>query len=108
PAAAETRLAPVGGSAVSAELTATAVPWGTRLTWACSYPEARGARYGAADYALVVTTVGGRIETVATWAAHGDGASGLAAATEIPRADIRTVEIRSGSGAVLARAPLTG
>jgi hypothetical protein len=93
---------------VSAELTATAVPWGTRLAWACSYPEATGGRYGATAYALVVTTTAGRAETVATWAAHGDGASGLTAATDIPRRDIRTVEIRTEAGAVLARAPLAG
>lgn len=108
PAAAETRLAPVGHSAVSAELTATAVPWGTRLAWACSYPEGTGGRYGATAYALVVTTDEGRTETVATWRAHGDGASGLSAATDIARGDIRTVEIRTEAGAVLARAALAG
>jgi hypothetical protein len=45
---------------------------------------------------------------VATWGAHGDGASGLAAATSIPRSAIRSVEIRTGADDVLARAALAG
>ncbi|HEY8318779.1 MAG TPA: zf-HC2 domain-containing protein [Amnibacterium sp.] len=107
PAAAATRLEPVGGSAVSAELTATAVPWGTRLTWSCHYPSGGGA-YGEEAYRLVVTTTGGRTATVATWAAHGDGAKGLAAATSIAERSIRTVEIRTDTGGVVARASLSG
>jgi anti-sigma factor RsiW len=108
PAPAATRLAPVHGSAVSAELTATAVPWGTKLFWSCSYPEEAGGAYASAGYRLVVTTTAGRAETVATWAAHGEGASGLAAATSIPRSAMRAVEIRTDAGAVLARADLAG
>lgn len=106
PAVAATRLAPVHGSDVSAELTATAVPWGTKLAWSCSYPAARGRAYAAPGYRLVVTTTAGRTAVVATWAAHGDGASGLTAATSIPRSSIRTIDIRTSSGAVLASAAL--
>lgn len=106
PAIAATRLAPVHGSAVSAELTATSVPWGTKLAWSCTYPvRARGA-YASPGYRLVVTTTAGRTAVVATWAAHGDGASGLTAATSIPRSSIRTIDIRTSSGAVLASAAL--
>ena len=97
------RLEPVGGSAVSAELTVTAVPWGTRLAWTCHYPSSGGGPYADEGYRLVVTTTGGTTATVATWAAHGDGASGLAAATSIPERSIRTVEIRTDTGGVVAR-----
>jgi anti-sigma factor RsiW len=106
PVVAATRLAPVHGSAVSAELTATAVPWGTKLAWSCSYPATAGGAYARPGYRLVVTTTAGRTAVVATWAAHGDGASGLAAATSIPRSAIRTVDIRTDAGAVLASAAL--
>ena len=106
PAAAATRLAPVHGSAVSAELTASAVPWGTKLAWSCSYPAQAGGAYAGSGYRLVVTTTAGRTAVVATWSAHGEGASGLTAATSIPRSAIRTVDIRTDAGAVLARAAL--
>jgi len=106
PSAAATRLAPVHGSAVSAELTATAVPWGTKLAWSCSYPAVAGGPYADSGYRLVVTTTAGRTAVVATWAAHGEGASGLSAATSIPRSAIRTVDIRTDAGAVLASAAL--
>ena len=108
PAAAAARLEPVGGSAVSAELTVAAVPWGTRLAWTCHYPSSGGGAYAERSYRLVVTTTAGRTATVATWGAHGDGASGLAAATSIPERSIRTVEIRTDAGGVLARASLAG
>ena len=107
PAAAGMRLAPVAGSAVSAELTATAVPWGTRLSWSCTYPDG-GAGYAPTGYRLVVTTREGAARTVATWAGHGDGASGLSAATSVPRSDIRSIDIRATDGEVLARAVLGG
>jgi hypothetical protein len=106
PAAAALRLAPVEGSAVSAQLTATAVPWGTKLAWSCSYPTGVSGAYGGTSYRLVVTTTTGRTAVVATWGAHGESASGLAAATSIPRSAIRTVDIRTGTGTVLASADL--
>ncbi len=107
PQAEQVRLTPVGESEVTARLTASAVPWGTKLAWSCDY-EADSGRYGPTTYRLVVTTRAGQDSTVATWSAHGDGASGLAAATSIPRSDIRSVEIVAGGGGdtVLARAAL--
>jgi anti-sigma factor RsiW len=108
PAAAATRLAPVHGSAVSAQLTATGVAWGTKLAWSCTYPSGRADAYSGASYRLVVTTTAGRTAVVATWGAHGDRASGLAAATSIPRSAIRSVDIRTDTGTVLARADLAG
>jgi hypothetical protein len=105
PVAAATRLAPVHGSHVSAQLTAAAVPWGTKLAWSCTYPSGGGGVY-TSSYRLVVTTTTGSTSVVATWRAHGAGATGLAAATSIPRSAIRAVEIRTETGAVLARADL--
>ncbi|MCU1475259.1 MAG: rslA 2, partial [Amnibacterium sp.] len=108
PAAAATRLAPVHGSAVSAQLTATGVAWGTKLTWSCTYPTGGVDAYAASSYRLVVTTTAGRTAVVATWGVHGERASGLAAATSIPRSAIRSVDIRTDTGTVLARADLAG
>lgn len=108
PASAATVLQPVAGSAVHARLTARAVRWGTALSWSCSYPAGHG-RYAPTGYRLVVTTREGASHVVATWAAGGEGAKGLSAATEVPRNDIAVVDIRTaGSDVPLAAARLDG
>jgi anti-sigma factor RsiW len=107
PAPQATRLQPVAGSAVQASLTATAVPWGTRLSWSCTYPP--GGRYAPTGYRLVVTTRTGASSVVATWTASGAGASGLSAATAVPRDEIAAIDIRAtGSDVPLAQVRLAG
>ena len=90
---------PRGG--VAAELAVTEKKWGTRLDWACSYT--KDWSRNVASYDLVVTTHDGIQTAIASWKPAGDEAAGLAAATEIPTAQIRTVDIRvTGSDEPLA------
>ncbi|MEU2350039.1 zf-HC2 domain-containing protein [Modestobacter sp. NPDC049651] len=99
-------LQPVGGSGLTAQLTATPTRWGTRLDWSCRYPAAVPDGYGV-RYALVVITDDGQERTVATWSGDGTSASGLSATTDVERAAIRSIDVRSvGSTAPLARSDL--
>jgi hypothetical protein len=111
-------LAPVGAADVRATLTATPKAWGTRLEWSCSYPSAgtapgEGGRrdgYGSAApaaYELVLVDSGGRRTVVATWAATGTAAKGLAASAATPLTAVTRVEIVvEGSDEALASAEL--
>lgn len=45
-------------------------------------------------YDLVVVRSDGTTQTVATWSAAGAEARGLSASTDIPRDDIRSVQVR--------------
>ncbi|CDO05600.1 hypothetical protein C1S82_17910 [Mycolicibacterium cosmeticum] len=77
---------------VTAALAVSAESWGTRLDWQCQYTKDWATT--VARYDLVVTTKDGRESTIASWSPSGNEASNLAAATAIPAANIRTVDIR--------------
>jgi hypothetical protein len=95
----------VGRGGITAELAVSEKQWGTRLDWSCQYTKDWSRKVGSYD--LVVTTVDGKQTTVGSWRPAGDEASGLSAATVIPTAQIRTVDIReSGSAAPLAEKTL--
>ncbi|MCV7423558.1 hypothetical protein H7K45_23665 [Mycobacterium yunnanensis] len=88
---------------VTASLALSEEPWGTRLDWECQYTKDWAVK--ATGYDLVVTTKQGAESVVASWRPSGveKQASNLAAATVIPKSDIRTVTIReSGSPTPLA------
>ncbi|MEU0498266.1 hypothetical protein [Mycobacterium sp. NPDC006124] len=88
---------------VTASLALSDEPWGTRLDWECQYTKDWAVK--ATGYDLVVTTKQGSETTVASWRPSGveKRASNLAAATVIPKSDIRTVTIReAGSPTPLA------
>jgi len=88
---------------VTASLALSDEPWGTRLDWECQYTKDWAVK--ATGYDLVVTTKNGAETTVASWRPSGveKQASNLAAATVIPKSDIRSVTIReSGSPTPLA------
>jgi hypothetical protein len=90
---------PRGG--LTAELAVTEKKWGTELNWACQYTKdwSRNVK----SYDIVVTTHDGAQQAVGSWKPAGDEATGLSAATSIPTAQIRTVDIReTGSGEPLA------
>jgi hypothetical protein len=94
---------PLAPGTLTADLTVTPRKWGTLLTWECRYVDATwtdttGEPVEAPQYALVVTRTDGTLVAVATWQAAGDRAGGLSAATSIPSADIRLVEIRTVPG----------
>lgn len=88
----------VGDIPMSASLSLTSVPWGTRLDLSCSYSRPSG--YGAPrewQLALVVHTRGGRDEQVATWRAR-PGNMELTASTALEADRITSVEVRSAAG----------
>ena len=90
---------PRGG--LTAELAVTEKKWGTELNWACQYT--KDWSRNVHSYDIVVTTHDGVQKTVGSWKPAGDEATGLSAATSIPTAQIRTVDIRvSGTNEPLA------
>lgn len=96
-------MAPGQRQGVTAALALSEEPWGTRLDWECQYTKDWAVK--ATGYDLVVTTKDGAETTVASWRPSGTEkqASNLAAATVIPKSDIRAVTIReSGSPTPLA------
>ena len=98
-------MAPVGGAPVEGWLTLETVPWGTRITLLCTYAPTPGG-YGGGQpvgYALVVRTRDGAEREVATWNAVPGRAMQLAAATAAGRADIASVEVRTGDGRPVLR-----
>jgi len=105
---------PVRGSDVpmTARLSLTGVPWGTRLDLTCSYPvpEAPGrGTYGSAAggertaYTMVVRTRAGEVERVATWRALPGETMRLTAATAAAREAIAVVQVRTADGSPVLR-----
>jgi hypothetical protein len=93
PTSAVVAMAPVHQDVITASLQVVKKGWGTSFTWSCSYRD--GIWKGTpVSYDLVVVTKSGVSSTVASWSTAGEHASGLAASTAIPTADIRSVEIR--------------
>ena len=85
----------VAANVITADLRVTNKAWGTRIDWNCTYGSAWKSGDAAQSYDLVVTDAAGVETTVATWIATGFGAKGLAAASKIPTANIRSVDIRA-------------
>ena len=77
---------------LTAQLAVTEKKWGTELNWACEYT--KDWSRNVASYDLVVTTRDGKETAVGSWKPAGDEAAGLSAATSIPTAQIRTIDIR--------------
>lgn len=97
----------VAPEVMTVELSVTRKPWGTRFDWSCNYGGESKPGYGPQSYDLVITDTNGVETTVASWIATGSGAKGLAAASKVPTANIRSVDIRaSGSSVPLARGNL--
>jgi hypothetical protein len=81
---------PRGG--LTAQLAVTEKKWGTELNWACEYT--KDWSRNVASYDIVVTTDDETQYVVGSWKPAGDEATGLSAATSIPKAQIRSVDIR--------------
>jgi hypothetical protein len=81
---------PRGG--LTAQLAVTEKKWGTELNWACEYTKdwSRNVK----SYDIVVTTHDETKYVVGSWKPAGDEATGLSAATSIPKEQIRSVDIR--------------
>jgi hypothetical protein len=95
---------PRGG--LTAELALTEKKWGTELNWACEYT--KDWSRNVESYDIVVTTRDGVQSVAGSWKPAGDEASGLSAATSIPKSQIHTVDIRvTGTNEPLAITTLT-
>ena len=94
----------IGTDPMTAHLAVTSVGWGTKLDLTCSYPVPRqSASYEAGAYALVVHTVDGGSQRVATWTGLPGKTMHLSAATSSLASDISSVNVvRVGGPAVLA------
>lgn len=107
PSGAVVAMSRIQPNAMTAELRVTSKPWGTRFDWSSNYGSTWASGYGPQAYDLVITDASGVETTIATWRAAGPGAVGLAAASSVPTANIRTVEIRAtGSAMPLVRGEL--
>jgi hypothetical protein len=98
------RLDPAAGVAMTADVTLTDRPWGTRLDWSCDYATDA---WAGATYELVLVDDTGQRTVVATWRAAGSAAYGLGASSSLSLPDVRSVQItRAGDDDPLAGADL--
>ncbi|WP_068401872.1 anti-sigma factor family protein [Kribbia dieselivorans] len=90
---------------LEANVVVNSVPWGTRLDVTCAYGIEPGypTNLPKVEYALVVRTVGGASERVATWWGVPGKTMQFSAATATARADITAVEMRTSDGTTVAR-----
>ncbi|WP_243073524.1 zf-HC2 domain-containing protein [Microbacterium sp. SS28] len=87
---------------LEASVRLTSVDWGTRIELDCAYPEIPDASPGTSwTYALAVVDSEGVASTVSTWRAESGSRARLSAGTALDVGEIRSVEIRAMSGAVL-------
>jgi hypothetical protein len=101
------RYALTGTSGFDVDLAVRAESWGTRFDWGCSYGGRGWSADGSVMYDLVVVRTDGSDERIASWTAAGREARGLSATTDVPRADIASVEVRlRGETGTLARTDL--
>lgn len=100
------RMRPVADTTMTARVSLTAVPWGTRVDLTCSYPSPApagrgGTSYGSqgpTTYTLVVRTEGGAFAQVATWHARTGTTMKLTGATAAARRSITAVQVRTADG----------
>ncbi|WP_144765059.1 anti-sigma factor [Curtobacterium sp. 9128] len=93
-AAEQYAMAPAAGTGLRVDLDVTRKAWGTRFDWGCTYGGRDWGDGGSTMYDLVVVRKDGADETVASWAASGRSAAGLAASTDVPLDAIASVEVR--------------
>lgn len=93
----------LGDTTVEASLAMEEVPWGTRLQLTCTYPDRGEYETGRPlSYALLVHTVDGRTQQVATWRAVEGKTISVTAATEAARSEIVSVQVWTSSGEPVA------
>lgn len=100
------RMRPVAETTMTARVSLTAVPWGTRLDLTCSYPWPAPTGRGEASYddgegttyTLVVRTRRGEVAQVATWRARAGTTTRLTGATAAVRGSITAVQVRIADG----------
>jgi len=98
---------PLEPDALTAALTITETDWGTRFDWSCVYLNQLWKDNGPQGYDMVMTDLSGTSTVLATWSATSPSTENLAASTDLPSDQIRSVEIRaSASGTPLAHSDL--
>jgi hypothetical protein len=100
PASPPEAMVPVGQDEVGASVSFASVAWGTRLDLTCTYRPGTGwdTPEHAPTYSLLVRTLEGDWQQVATWRALPGRTMQLSAATAASRDDISSVEIRTADG----------
>jgi hypothetical protein len=88
----------VGNDPMTASVSLTSVAWGTRLDMTCSYPSFHG-DYEGGSYALVVHTLHGGTERIATWNGLPGKTMHLTGATASQKAQITSVDVTRIDGA---------
>lgn len=97
----------VGAVPLDASARLTDAAWGTSIDLDCRYPYSEvEAPAGGWTYSLAVVGADGAEQTVSTWRAWPGASARLSAATSLPVADIRALEIRNAAGVVLMRSDL--
>jgi hypothetical protein len=95
----------VGNDPMTASVSLTPVAWGTRVDMTCSYPQFRS-DYEGGSYALVVHTLHGGTEQIATWNGLPGKTMHLTAATASQKAQITSVEVTKIDGSPVLRLEL--
>ena len=107
PATQVVAMEPLEPNALTAAVTITDTEWGTRFDWSCVYLNQLWKDNGPQDYDMVMTDLSGASRVLATWTATSPSTENLAASTDLPSDQIRSIEIRaSRSGTPLAHTDL--
>ncbi|MDF1605234.1 zf-HC2 domain-containing protein [Nocardioides sp. YIM 152315] len=96
-------MTPIGDGGDVASVALTPVAWGTRLDLECRWAGGEGERpdyqpEGGGSYALVVRSVDGDVQQVATWRAVPGRTMRVTGATSLDRDDIAAVEVQTEDG----------
>jgi len=95
----------VGTDPMTAKVSLTRVPWGTRIDMTCTYPLILG-DYVGGTYALVVHTSDGHSERIATWKGLPGRTMQLTAATAVAKPGIRSLDVTRLDGSPVLRLSL--
>lgn len=82
---------------INADAQLVNVAWGTQIEMSCSYADTDADRLPA-SYLLVAVDRFGRSQQLATWSVVPGTVSHISATTNLPRADIKTLEVRTPAG----------
>lgn len=82
---------------INADVQFQDVAWGTRVQVSCTYFDRDGDRLPA-SYELVAIDRAGRPQQIATWRVVPGTVAHISATTNLPRADIKSIDVRTPAG----------
>lgn len=91
---------------INADAQLVNVAWGTQVEMSCSYSDGDADRLPA-SYLLVAVDRSGRSQQIATWSVVPGTVSHISATTNLPRADIKSLEVRTPAGQPVLRLSLS-